>query len=324
MARKPTKTQEQEETLKAEIQQQLEPATELQPLDDAVSEMALIQSSYSTEQRQLSALINQRIGRGSAYSMIGKLVTVTDLMDLQQIKETKAYKGFEHIGEDGKPVTVTTWDDYCRLIERRPRESIDRDLLNLSELGEELFESMRQVGLGPAKMRSLRKLPDDHKTALLEAAQTGDKETFVDLAEEFISKSAKEKLALEQQLEEAKAEGEAKEEVAARNRKTIDELQEKLVKVKRLPPDEVLTQMRQEIGTFADEVEMLIRQQLVDAFKTLHDYCIVHVVDESDFLNHRIDLLDQSLLYLRTQIDIAREQDSTEPPVWENFGDTTE
>lgn len=282
-------------------------------------QLANLQVAYTTEQRQLSALINQRIGRGQAYTMIGKLVTVADLIDLKQIKESKAYKGFEHIGNDGQLATVATWEDYCRLVEGRPVRSVDTDLENFEALGEELFEAMRQVGLGPAKMRSLRKLPDDHKTALIEAAQTGDKDTFVELAEEFISKNAKEKAELQLQLEDTKAELVAKEEVAATNRRKIDELQEELVKVKKLPPDECAAQMRKEANEYVDTVDDLIRVQLTDALTAVQNYSVEHGIDPMDYLEGRVNLLEKSLGYLRRQIDIVRMETSTEPPIWETW-----
>ena len=50
---------------------------------------------------------------------------------------------------------------------------------------------MSRMGIGYREMRQYRKLPEDQKLALVEAAKAGDKESFVDLAEEIIARHAK-------------------------------------------------------------------------------------------------------------------------------------
>jgi len=66
-------------------------------------------------------------------------------------------------------------------------------IANLHSLGEEAHESISRMGIGYRELRQYRKLPEDQKTALIEVAKAGDKESLVELAEEFISKNNKEK-----------------------------------------------------------------------------------------------------------------------------------
>jgi hypothetical protein len=75
-------------------------------------------------------LIGERIGRKQITTAIQKLLTVTDLVDLKKIKESKSYKDYRHLAEDGKLVTITSFEEYCIHIEGRSRESVDLDLSN--------------------------------------------------------------------------------------------------------------------------------------------------------------------------------------------------
>ncbi|TAL45702.1 MAG: hypothetical protein EPN89_11860, partial [Methylovulum sp.] len=171
------------------------------PEDKMEQELMEIKSAFSDDQRRATQLISERVGRKQVFNVIQKISNVTDLVDLQKIKQSKAYKGFQ-ILIDGKPVIITTFEEYCRYVEGRSYESIKLELANLKQLGEEFFDAMRQIGIGPATMRDYRKLPDDDKQALLEVAQNGDKDSFVELVSTLIIKHDREKEATEKQIAE--------------------------------------------------------------------------------------------------------------------------
>jgi hypothetical protein len=168
------------------------------------TQAALIEtgSMYKRLSEDTNSLIYQRVGRASIIRMAVKLFTVTDLLDLQRIKESKQYKGFEHVGDNGIPQRITTWSEYCRLVEGRSVESIDLDLQNISRLGPELFESMRRVGLGPATMRTIRQLPEDDRAVIEQAAQANSKEEIVDLIDGLVTKHTREKSSLHEEIKD--------------------------------------------------------------------------------------------------------------------------
>ena len=62
----------------------------------------------------------------------------------------------------------------------------DEDIKNLRQFGEQALESMSRMGIGYRELRQFRRLPDDQKTALIEVAKTGDKDSFLELAEDLI------------------------------------------------------------------------------------------------------------------------------------------
>ncbi len=146
----------------------------------ALIETAQIQLSEWVGQRKLSAALR-------------KLLTVCDLIELQKIKESKAYKGLRVVFNE-KLLTVSTFDELCTAI-GESEGHINEQLLNLRTFGPEWMEFVGQ-SIGYRGLRSLRKLPDDEKTALIEAAKSGDKEQLVDLAELLIEKHINEKAEL--------------------------------------------------------------------------------------------------------------------------------
>jgi hypothetical protein len=166
----------------------------------AERELMEIKAGFSEDQRRVTHLMGQRAGRKQMTSAIQKLLMISDLVDLKSIKESKQYKGYDYIDENGNCQQISTFDDFCTHVEGRSRQSVDLDLANLNQLGEGFFDAMRKIGIGPATMRDYRKLPDDEKQALLEVAQNGDKDSFVELVSTLITKHQREKETTAKQL----------------------------------------------------------------------------------------------------------------------------
>ncbi len=143
-----------------------------------------------------------QLGQIQAFNFIGKLVTVTELKIVQNIKESKSYKGLTYKDETGKPVTVTTWEECCQHILNTDYQNLDNRLRNLQQFGEEFFEQAQQMKLGYRDLRALRQLPDEDQTVVIEseAVESGDKEAVKDLIAELKAKHQKESTELKQML----------------------------------------------------------------------------------------------------------------------------
>lgn len=268
---------------------------------DAVNQLqqtgaAIIQIAHGDHEKA-SAIINQRIGRRQMASMVQKLVTVADLVDLQNLKDSKGYKNFNAV-IDGKVVTITTWEEYCTLVEGRSRESVDLELKNLNALGPELFESMRTVGIGPGTMRAIRQLPEEQKALIQQAVDTTNKDDLAEFIEQMLVKKAKKEEQLTLQLDEAKAELEAKDEVAASNQKRINQLQEKAALLKKLSPDEKAKQLCSEIASQQTGIDEEIRTNFFNALQALVDH---GGDDHQAFINAQIQMLDDAVKLLRDE-----------------------
>lgn len=192
--------------------------------------LALLDAPTSDEQLAFSQRIGERLGRRRLIGAMQKLVTVTDLLEIRKIKESKEYRGQKLIGADGKVVTVTTFAEYCEIVEGRSVESVDRDLLNLNTFGSEFLEAAQSMGIGYRELREMRSIPADNRTALLEAAQTGDKDAVLDLAETLIERHVKARDELVKQLEEKTETAEARQKLLDAANTERDALKEKALR----------------------------------------------------------------------------------------------
>ena len=83
-----------------------------QALSELQNTSSKLEQAFTEEMRHVTQLIGERIGRRSMAQMITKLLTVSDVLDLQHIKESRQYKGFIHVDASGNRQPVSTWDEY--------------------------------------------------------------------------------------------------------------------------------------------------------------------------------------------------------------------
>lgn len=237
-----TKTIDMHEEVSRRGRKPMAPAertTDVVPLDviqqsgSPAAELTLIQSAITTEQVTFSQRIGERIGRRRMASLIQKLETVTDLIELQDIKDSRAYRGMSIATPDGKVVTVTRWEDYCIHGEGRSREKIDLDLSNLRAFGAEYLEEMQRHGIGYRQMRELRQIPETERAELLQG--NGDKELTEEVVQDLLEKHKKQISKKDDELQaekkkrvDAEQSAEAARRVASDKNVVIDHLKEKL------------------------------------------------------------------------------------------------
>lgn len=169
-------------------------------------------------------LLSEKVGALKATNFIKKLVTVTEIKMLSDIKEFKEYKGLQVFDSEGKVVTVTTWEQFCKSL-GHSREKVDQDILNLAAFGEEFLETSQRMGIGYRDLRKLRQIPDADREVIIngEALQAGDKDSLIELIEDMSVKHKKDKTKLENQVKDLTAEAKAKDRVIADKQKTIDD-----------------------------------------------------------------------------------------------------
>ena len=110
-----------------------------------VEETVRLQQS---ERERDIASAHETAGIIKTLNFVGKVVTVTSLVQLDKVKKTKGYKG------------IGTWADYCDYV-GIDRHTIDQDLLNLNTFGQEFLETVTSFGVGYREMRKLRQLSKD-------------------------------------------------------------------------------------------------------------------------------------------------------------------
>lgn len=169
----------------------------------AARDLSLLKADFNNERDTL----NQMIGRVQMGRAIGGLTNALNLQALKSIKESKSYRslaGQTGVDRRGLPIhDIGTWDGFCRALGFSP-DKLDDDLLNLDAFGAEALDGLTAIGAGYRELRQYRKLPEDSKQALIEVAKLGDKEGFVEIAEQIISKHAKEKESLRKEVEDVR------------------------------------------------------------------------------------------------------------------------
>jgi hypothetical protein len=198
---------------------------------------------------------------------------VADLLDLQQIKAEKRYRGYRHVADDGEVVEIRTWEQYCLLIEERSVDAVDIDLGNLRIYGPQLYQMLTQQGIGPATLRQWRAIPEDGQAALHEMAATGDTEQLVDLAEELLVREREARFSEAAALNEERANSEAKDRLLRRRAEELDtarvELERARRRIQSSPLDQAEAELRLEAQGIATDIESAISTRLRPACEAL-------------------------------------------------------
>ncbi len=235
------------------------PAIDEQGINDVMNTMTTIQSEYSEDRD----LVNQLLGQAQMADAFAKFSVTVTTSKLKFVKENKLYRALKgKKNRDGHEFLTGTWQEFCSLLGRSV-EQIDEDIRNLNMLGEEALESMSRMGIGYRELRQYRKLPEDQKTALIEVAKAGDKESLVELAEEFISKNNKEKDLLKKENSNLQADYKA---LSKRNADVAKEKEELAIKLaqfemKTVPLDERLSPLKEQIAKTQSRIDELLEQQ---------------------------------------------------------------
>ena len=208
----------------------------MENLDSNQNQLAKIEEAISFGQFEVARLLGQ-----SQYAeLIENFGRVSKIKIYAYLKETKKYKGLSVVDINGKLLTVSTWQEFCKS-QGKSFQHIDEDIQNLSAFGEEFLETSQRMGIGYRDLRKLRKLPEDEQQVIIngEAVKAEDKESLIDIIEEMSVKHAKDKETLQKKLttteneltkriKELEADNQAKDSVLSSKNKKIDELDQRL------------------------------------------------------------------------------------------------
>ncbi|MCU4378251.1 hypothetical protein [Acinetobacter haemolyticus] len=254
------------------------------------NQLAQLEQSVSVEQIQLS----EKLGAIKATAFIKKLVTVTEIKLLAEIKETKQYKGLKLVDHTGKLVTVTTFEDFCQHL-GMSREKVDQDILNLSTFGEDFLETSQRMGLGYRDLRKLRKLPESDREVLIngEAVKAEDRESLIDLIEEMSAKHAKEKDQLKARVADLESSDAAKEQIIKTKDQKNNELLEKVAKL------ESPVEIQKRAETEAQQIELAA----LDVLKTASNSFLIAFNQYINALGGVLDTAENGHPHLFERVD---------------------
>ena len=234
------------------------PAIDEQGINDAMNSITAIQSEYNEERD----LVNQLLGQAQMADAFGKFSQTVWASKLNFVKENKLYRNLSGKKTPNGLELKGTWEEFCSLLGVSD-EKANQDIANLKSFGEEALESMSRMGIGYRELRQYRKLPEDQKSALIEVAKAGDKESLVELAEEFIAKNTKEKEQLKKENSNLQADYKA---LSKRNADVAKEKEELAIKLaqfemKTIPLDDRLSPLKEQIAKTQSHIDELLEQQ---------------------------------------------------------------
>ncbi len=283
----------------------------------AVDGLAQLQASYGQERD----LVNQLLGQAQMASAFAKFSETVSTSKLAYVKENKLYRAIKgQKSGNGFEFLTGTWEEFCGLLGVTSRK-VDEDISNLQAFGEDALDSMSRIGIGYRELRQYRKLPEDQKQALIEVAKAGDKEGFVELAEEIIAKHAKEKEALTAQVEETKATLEAKDRVLQTRAELIGKLEEQVAgKFKPLPHSEARTAQEQallqELEEGTNSAFLAMHRTFKAADAALSDSGGREAIQQR--ARQAIEFMAQQLADMAEEFGIAVDLEARISPAWLN------
>lgn len=278
------------------------------PLNDEALNLVQNAAALASDMGEERDLVNQLLGQAQmadAYAQFSLTVRTSKLAFVKENKLYRALKGKRT--PDGQAFLSGTWEEFCNLLGRSVAQ-VDEDIANFRVLGEEALESMSRMGIGYRELRQWRRLPEDARSALIEAAKQGNKEAVEYLAEELIATHAKEKDVLVKKAEELQADYDAQGEVLAKKRAELDETTQQLAKARRrietMAADEAVKELRQEVIGIAFEAEADISGKLREAFSVMAAHAEETGTDHRGFQAGLVRQLEMLLLQIREEFQL--------------------
>lgn len=180
---------------------------------------------------------HEMIGRIQGVGMLTKMATVSTLVWLKDVKDSKLYRDLPNIG---------TWEDFCNYL-KKDRRTVDEDLQNLNAFGEDFLATVASLRVGYRDLRKLRQLSHDGAITIdAEAVQINGERIPLDPDHKEDLQAAIEQIIEEQSRvkEEFTAQKKAHDRVQEDTRKSMIRLEKELGKFtaaaegKGLTPDE--------------------------------------------------------------------------------------
>ncbi|EDQ2494180.1 hypothetical protein PK12_004877 [Salmonella enterica subsp. enterica] len=276
-------------------------------------------SQEETQALEERDLLNQLLGQVQMADAFAKFTATVAVSKMAYVKENKLYQSLAGIkNRDGRDFDGT-WEDFCRLLGTSAPKA-NEDINNLRTFGEEALESMSRMGIGYRELRQFRKLPEDSRTALIEVATQGDKESLLDLAEELISRQNDEKEQLAKQLADTEADLEASRKRAADLKSSRDELEDRLheERFKPITDNELAERTRLEATSISSKIVRELMGALQGAFAELEKDTADRGVDHSSFMAGLVCEIRSELDDIVTRFDIPDMVTEHTPPAWLN------
>ncbi len=292
---------------------ELTPDVTLNPELEATQNLMATVSSQMNDERDL---LNQLLGQAQMAGAFEDFSRTVRTSKLAFVKENKLYRNLKDAkNPHGAEKLSGTWEEFCGLLGRSV-DQVDRDIANLTAFGEEALESMSRMGIGYRELRQFRRLPEDQKSALIEVAKEGDKAALLDLAEEMITKHAREKEELKTDLEISRQMLAEKKEELGTMRNEKEELKARLVRRSTAEtPDEEGVALETEVTGFKSGVISAFFD-LKSGFNALTEHTERTGINHTGMMAGLLDDLQAQFEELRQEFSLPEARETSVIPDW--------
>lgn len=289
--------------------------------DLTLEQQQMTQAVVAKQMTQDIAEAHEAMGMIKAFIFVEKLATVATLKTLQEIKDSKKYKGLQYIDQDGKLATVATFDDYCKAC-GTSRRKVDTDLQNLNVFGEEFYETSQRLGLGYREMAKTRYLPEEAQQEVKELAKQENitKDDLIEKIEDLTSQHAKVKAELESKLKRKSEDYEAQAKLLDNKNKRIDQLDADLVQKAKLidtmDPDTKGGELRKQTMPIIYNVRAILISQVQACFRSLTEHSEQSGIDHTQFMAGALLEIDIAIADLRHEFSLPSVLNDDPTPEW--------
>ena len=280
---------------------ELIPDVALNPELEATQNLIATVSSQMNDERDL---LNQLLGQAQMAGAFEDFSRTVRTSKLAFVKENKLYRNLKDAkNPHGAEKLSGTWEEFCGLLGRSV-DQVDRDIANLTAFGEEALESMSRMGIGYRELRQF------------EVAKEGDKTALLELAEEMISKHAREKEELKTDLEISRQMLAEKKEELGTMRNEKEELKSRLVRrTTTETPDEEGVALETEVTGFKSGV-LSAFFDLKSGFNALTEHTERTGINHTGMMAGLLDDLQAQFEELRQEFSLPEARETSVIPDW--------
>lgn len=191
----------------------------------------------------------RQVGQIEGLEFTRRVADVAVAQIFENLRNSGKYKGLPYKDADGKTRRVASLDEFCEVkLGKSYRRCLDLSQ-NLRLLGPELYEQSERLGLRNIDYKAIRALPEDDQVLIKKALEKhSTRDQVIDLMQEMAVKHAQEKAALQQDLDEEKAESSGKDKLLAQKSQRINELVAEKNRKDALTQDEVAAELEQALN----------------------------------------------------------------------------
>jgi hypothetical protein len=182
------------------------------PLPEQQINTAQLAAAATTDQARNWIHAAQAGGVLQAMSFI-RTVADSALIDMYaNVKKSKSYVGMPYTDEHGKPATVATVEEYCRIYLGKSYRRCEELLANRDLLGAELYDQTEKVGLRQRDYNAIKALPADDLEVIKQAVEDGaDRDTVIEKLVTLAERQQAERLRLSNEVQKARVDFDVKE-----------------------------------------------------------------------------------------------------------------